>query len=473
MTIWILAFLLFGLFAWFGLLEGAVRATILLIGLILGAFLAGPLGHLLQPVFPLIGVTNPFWNWLLPAVLAFLLIQIVFAVIAFLVHRKVELFYKYRSDDVQRLRWERLNKRLGACVGALTGAGYLILLGALIYAGGYASLQVASADTSPKPMQLLNQARQDLRSSGLESLVARFDPATPLYYQATDIIGLIYNNPLLQGRLASYPALLSMGQRPEFQDIATDTEFNQMLQSQEDVMKVINHPKVQTILKNKEIMSELAQLDLRDLDQFLRTGKSPKFEEENLLGRWQLDAGSTFIRLKSVLTNVPASAVSSLRQGLKLSQMELIATPENKVYVLVQAQEEIKQLATAPPPTAAASAAAGARSPRPPGPGISAGSIASRANPETDPRMLQRYGNLLNQQQQQAAPVIAAPPKPAAPSPVLKLLLAGEGTWKREGDTYTITVQQEGKSVSLHGIIRDDALTLTEPGFVLAFDKAY
>jgi uncharacterized membrane protein required for colicin V production len=478
MIIWILAFLLFGLFAWLGLVSGAIRTAVLLIGLILGAFLAVPLGPLLRPLFPLMGVTNAVWLWLLPPVLAFFLIQIIVGVVAFVVHRQVELHYKYRTDDVHRLRWERFNRRLGACVGLLTGCGYLILIALIVYVAGYSTVQVASADTAPKSLQLLNQARQDLRSTGLEKLVGRFDSTPPTYYQASDVIGLTYNNPLLQSRLASYPPFLSLAERPEFQDIANDTEFNQMLQTQENITKIIEHPKVQAILKNQEILKELSQVDLKDLQQYLETGKSAKYEDEKILGRWELDLPTTLNRVKTVLTNVPASVFSAVKQALNMSKMTLIATPDNKVFVKIQAKDEIMKLATAPPPTLAPAAAPGTAAPaaRRPGTGYSPSSLAARANPNSpqmDPRMLQRYGNLMNQQQQQQAPapVVVAPPKPAAPSPILKLIISGEGTWKKEDDKYLITLQQDGKPKNMDGAIHDDALSLSEQGFTLAFDK--
>ena len=133
MTIWILAVVLFGFLAWMGLLKGAIRVTVMLVGLVLAAMLALPLAPLIKPLFSKMGVENPYWQWLLPPVTVFFLIQFVFTAIAFLVHRQVALHFKYKTDDVHRLRWERLNNHLGLCVGVGAGCVYLVLIGLIIY----------------------------------------------------------------------------------------------------------------------------------------------------------------------------------------------------------------------------------------------------------------------------------------------------------------------------------------------------
>ena len=75
MTIWILAVFLFGLLAWMGLLKGAIRVTVMLVGLVLAAMFALPLAPLLRPLFPKLGVENPYWLWVLPPVAVFFLIR--------------------------------------------------------------------------------------------------------------------------------------------------------------------------------------------------------------------------------------------------------------------------------------------------------------------------------------------------------------------------------------------------------------
>ena len=277
MTIWILAIFLFGFFAWMGYLKGAIRVTVMLLGLVLAARLALPLAPPLKPMVAMVGITNPYLVWLLPPLVVFIVVQLVFTALAFIVHRKVALYYKYKADDVHRLRWERLNKSLGIGVGLAAACVYLIVIGLLIGVFGYVTVQVAAADSSPLPLTLLNNGRRDLKETGLDKIVAKFDPTPPEFYEAADIVGLVYHNPLLQSRLSAYPALLSIEERSEFQELANDKDFVELFQRQEQITQVMNHPRIQAIAKNPEIVRELAELDFKDLHQYLQTGVSPKY----------------------------------------------------------------------------------------------------------------------------------------------------------------------------------------------------
>ena len=74
MTIWIMAVLLFALFGALGYAKGAIRMIFPLVGLVLGTFLAVPLGPLVKSLVPLVGLKNPIWSILLPPVIIFFLI---------------------------------------------------------------------------------------------------------------------------------------------------------------------------------------------------------------------------------------------------------------------------------------------------------------------------------------------------------------------------------------------------------------
>src|SRR2546422_1728491 len=171
MTIWIMAVLLFALFGALGYAKGAIRMVFPLMGLALGTFLAVPLGPLVKPVVPLVGLKNPIWSILLPPVIVFFLIAFIFIVIGFIAHWKVNLYYKYRTDDYHRLAWERLNKRLGVCIGLAAGGAYTLLLGLVIYILGYLTVQVAAGDNDTAVLRYLNKARADLRATGLEKTI--------------------------------------------------------------------------------------------------------------------------------------------------------------------------------------------------------------------------------------------------------------------------------------------------------------
>ena len=473
MTIWILAVFLFGFLAWMGLLKGAIRVTVMLVGLVLAAMLALPLAPLIRPLFPKMGVENPYWLWVLPPVAVFFLIQFLFTSIAFLVHRQAALHFKYKTDDVHRMRWERLNQRLGLCVGLGAACVYLILIGLVISVSGYLTIQVASAENTPMSLSYLNSARSDLSSTGLDKFVAKIDPTPTGFYEAADIAGLVYHNPLLQGRLSAYPAFLTLEERPELQEIATDKEFIELFQRQEPITKVMNHPKVQALAKNTEIIQALSAIDLKDLRQYLETGVSPKFEEEKILGRWQLNLNATLVELRKSLTSLSASSWKNVKKALTLSAMSVTATPENRILVKIQSKDEILKL-TQPATAAPAAAQADGSGEAPRGGAPTARSIAARANPGADDanrQFQQRYGAIIRGNTPATPPpVVVVPVAPPPPSPILKLIFSGEGAWKNDGEKYLLSVK-DIKEHKLEGTVRGDRLILAKDDLRLIFER--
>jgi uncharacterized membrane protein required for colicin V production len=292
MTIWFLALVLMASLAGVGYRQGAVRVAFSLVGILLGALLAGLLGKLLKPLLVVAGLKNPVLSWLLGPLIIFLLISIIFKVAALMVHQKVDVYYKYHTGDLRLALWERLNRRLGLCLGLVNGALYCILISLVIYSLSYWTVQMATSDSEPKSIRILNGMGRDLESTGFAKVARALDPMPQVWYDAADFTGLIYNNPLSEARLARYPAFFGLAERPEFQDIASDTQFTEMRQGRKPIMDVVNHPKTQAILHNPDLLRLIWTTvvpDMKDLITFLETGKSPKYDPERILGRWNFD----------------------------------------------------------------------------------------------------------------------------------------------------------------------------------------
>jgi len=481
MTIWILAVLLLALFGVIGYGKGAIRMIFPLIGLVLGVFLAVPLGPLVRPVVPLVGLANPIWSWLLPPVIAFFLIALVFIIIGFVVHRQVNLYYKYRTDDHQRLMWERLNRRLGSCIGVIVGASYTVIIGLVVYILGYLTVQVSAGAGDAAVVRYLNSARADLQSSGLDRMVARFDPTPENYYVASDILGLLYHNKLLHDRLASYPAFLALGERPEFQELATDAEFQNLLATQATVGQVINHPKTQAILKNQDIIQQLGQADLKDLLQYLKTGESLKYADTKVLGRWQLDPYSTLLQMKKRKARISTADMRMLRQQLDfLKGYTLTVTPDNTVKlkgpdVLPLLQKYMGDLTRA-------FSAGSSRKPSVQVVQVAPPSTATPGQTGLSPDLARRYG--VNRpggtaQAAPAAPTAVAPVATATITPAavaaevanLPIVVLAQGEWKGEDTRYELALKADApgfefdgreKSATIQAEIRDDRLFLVD-----------
>jgi hypothetical protein len=436
MSMWILAIVLIILFAAMGFGQGAIRSAISLGGLIIAMFLAVPLGGLIRPLMAPLGVTNPVWLALIPPLIAFLLVYLTVFGLSFLAHHKVYLHFKYKRDDADRIRWERMNRHAGAAFGVLTGSIMFLAVSGLIYAAGYLTVQLSS-DNNPGTIQFINSVRQEMAESGFDKAAAKFQPASQAYYETADVLGLLYHNPLLQSRLATYPGLLSLGQRAEFQEIGNDKEYNDLIFGKPPVTAIIDHPRTQGILGNREIMDQFMAVDRRDLQEYLRTGQSPKYQDQEILGIWNLDKNAVLTYLRKSNPDIRSRELRQLKAGLDaVPPIALIATPDNKL--LARGGE-------VPPPAEEAQ---------------------PQEQPAEDPTMARyrRQGVAPT-----AAPATNKPPEVVTP-PIPSL--NGEGSWAEDAGQYVVTLTDAaGQEVKGTARIKADELILSVAGANLVFAK--
>lgn len=343
MTIWLLALVLLALGASVGRQQGAIRGAITFVGLVFAAKLAMPLSHPMQSIVGLFGVKHPIVRELLAPAIVFIVVLIVFKIVGQAVHQKIVVHYKYKAADEARLKWERLESRVGMCVGLLNGAFYFFVLLLPIYICGYLTVQVASGSEDSALIRLVSQARQDLHATKLDKAVAGLDPAPKQTYEAFDIIGLIFKNPAMiwdqqrEGRLFRYPGILTLVERQEFQDLANDADFRKLVQSGAKVGDILKHPRVQSITKNPALVSDIQKTtgqDLADLREFLETGKSPKYGDEKIIGRWAIDLTETYNMQKQSRPNVSPAEMRQLRARLTpLASASLVAMTDNRVLI--------------------------------------------------------------------------------------------------------------------------------------------
>ena len=443
MFIWLIVIGLVVVLGVIGYYRGAIQASIALLGVVLAMSLSLSLAVPLRPLMPKIGVVHPIWQLVVPPLIVFALFELVFSIVGYLVHRKAYLHIKYKSDDYTRIKWEHLMRGLGVGIGVVTGALYSIVVGLIIYIFGYPAVQVVS-EGSPGLVTFLAKARQDLQGSGLDRTLAAVDPMPEYYYLATDVIGLVYQNNVLQERISNYPAFLSLGQRSEFTDIANDTDLQNLLTTHGSFWTIINNPKILGLVGNTEILSELKQVDLKDLYNYLKTGKSAKYDEERILGRWRMDAGATMILIKKRNPDMPAPEMAKLKKLMTffLGSVTLMATPDNKAVIKAELSEDAKKMIEA-----AKKAAEDARK---------AAEEGGGAPPAMDPRVAARYG--LRRGGGGGGQAVA--PAPAAVKPpdlgIPNLNLSSQGTWQRDGDKYKLSVQPEGGAEQKVDVVADE-----------------
>lgn len=319
MLIWLLVLVLLASLAGIGYRQGVVRVACALVGILMGALLAGPLGKPLRPLLVALGLKTPPLAWLLAPVAAFLLVSILFKVAGYMVHQKVDVHFKYHAGDLRLALWERLSRRLGLCLGLCNGVIYIILIAVAIYPLSYWSFQMATEDQDPKWMRLVTRLGQDLQRTGFAKVAWAFNPMPPVWYDSADLAGLIYHNPLSQARLSRYPAFLSLAERPEFQEMARDANFSELLLGRAPILKILEHSRAQAVLQNPELLRQIWDTvvpDLKDLPVFLDTRKSPKYDPERILGRWIFNGNATMVLFQKGRPNITSKEMRAWKQWM-------------------------------------------------------------------------------------------------------------------------------------------------------------
>src|SRR3954469_20360523 len=222
MSIWILAIVLCAIFGAIGFFSGAIRTALLWFGVVVSCFVTGAIAPKLVGLMPKVGVKHPLWIEVTPYIIIFSVLALVVYGIGFAVHHKVALIYKYQRDDYSRLKWQAMNKHLGLSVGLLIAVMMFFVVARVAYVGGYLTAQVAEDKNNPFWINFLTSAREDMHSVGLDRALAALAKTSSKFYAGADILGLIYHNPVLQGRLANYPYFLSLAQNSELQEIGGD-----------------------------------------------------------------------------------------------------------------------------------------------------------------------------------------------------------------------------------------------------------
>jgi uncharacterized membrane protein required for colicin V production len=439
MSLWILAIGLLVVFAAIGFAKGAIRMAVSFVGLLIGLAVAIPFGRALRPLMGTVGVENPGWVAVVPPIIAFVLVYLIAMGLSFFIHHKIYLRYKYKHDDVDRIRWENMNRHVGAGLGLVTGAVLLLAISGLIYAAGYLTVQLSAEGNNPAWVNFINGARKDMADSGFDKAAARFQPAPKIYYEAADVLGMIYHNPLLQNRLANYPYFLSLGEKPEFQEMANDKEFNDLIFGKAPVTAIIDHQRTQWMLGNTELLEYLKGTDVQDLKEYLRTGKSPKYEVDEIIGVWQLDKDAVVTHLRKSNPDIKARELRTLKAAFAaMPSVALLALPDKKVIV--------KGANDAPPPAEESAEAA-----------------------PLDP-IAARYGAQYARQMQGQQPVAPRPAEPAPPQVLPKF--AADGSWEEEAGRYMVTLQDaSGKELKAAAQIKGDEMLLNIAGTSLVFAK--
>ncbi len=336
MILWIFALCLMAVLALIGYYQGAIRVAFSLVGLLLATLLAMPLSFLGRVLLPIFGINHPVWLAFTAPLLGYLLILVIFKSLGLVVHQKVDTYYKYKDSDTRRMLFERVNQRLGICLGLANAVVYFLLLSVVAYVVGYFTIQVASSPKDSMMLKLFNTVGEALQATKMDKAVAVFVPAKPFYYDAVDIIGDVFHAPLLQSRLATYPPFLALADKQEFKELGSQ-KFVEFCQTGPSFGELKEHERVKPLLSDVEIYTNIVGLvngDLQDLKTYVETGKSPKFDDEKILGRWSYNHQSSVVLAKKAKPNMSTAESRYIRGILTLkSNATFTASVDSKAVL--------------------------------------------------------------------------------------------------------------------------------------------
>jgi len=340
MILWVLALLFVAVVALVGYYQGGVRAAFSLVGLLVSISVAQSLGRVLKPLVAMTGLNQPIvLSFVAPAV-AFILVLIVFKAIGYVIHRKLDTYYKYKESDTKRMLFERLNSRLGIAVGATNGVVYFFIFVVCAYVLGYFATQVKGSPNDPVATKIASKLGQEAASTGMHKAVVPFLPVGENYYDAADIVGDVYQNPLLQKRLANYPVFVTLAERPEFKGLAEDLKFQEfwLRQPRPSISELLAHEKVKPLVENETLMNDVLQMlgdDMKDLKTYVETGQSPKYDEEKILGRWSFDYRESVALARRTKPNIGSVELRQIRRvlGGLMANATLTATIDKRIIL--------------------------------------------------------------------------------------------------------------------------------------------
>lgn len=292
MLIWILIVLVLASGLGLGLRLGAICSAFSFVGIFFGMVFAHLVGRLFRPLLAHMVSTNPVVLWAVPTLIGFLVVYALFVAAGLEVHRRVGVYYKYKAGDLRLALWERLNLSIGGCLGILNGVSWLVLISFFLFNVSYWTAQVAPGDEQSKLYRLVNNLGEGMQSTGLNKAGRAVGSIPDYYYRTADFAGLLVQNPRLAARLNDYPAFISLTENSDIQSLTQDSSLVQAWGSRAPLDQILNDGQVQGIMKNTNLnhtVWNIVQNNMDDMTDYLISGKSPKYDANKIVGRWEFD----------------------------------------------------------------------------------------------------------------------------------------------------------------------------------------
>ncbi len=369
MTIWILAVVWLGIAVSSAYVQGAIRATFSLLGIVVGLFLALPLSSLVVPLLPFVGITSAWTQAVVAPIVAFFGVGVLFKVAGAFVHRKVEFLFKYRLTDAQRTLWERMNHRVGAALGTIGGCIYFMATCLVITVLGYFTIQVGAAQSERTILKVFSKMAEDVVATHMDKVVGGFNPAPQSYYETCDFLGFLIQNRDVFKRMPTYPPFYAMtadhylegdparqNKSHAAQAVLDNAQYLKLLATETDPSVILDNETTQNLVTNTEFRAWVEGLDLNDLQEYLRTGRSPKYAEDKILGKWSFDWPASLMATKKENPDLLASEMIRYRKEVpeRYESAVLTAALDKVITIRINSRLEgtrLPSLTNAPPRT--------------------------------------------------------------------------------------------------------------------------
>jgi hypothetical protein len=299
MILWLLALVVMVCVGIVGYYQGAIRVACSFVGLLIAAPLAVALSGVMKAILRMAGIDHPVVLAIIAPIIVFVLLMAAVKAGALALHKRADTFYRYKASDTEQLLFERFQHRVGAAIAMANGFIYVVLLSIIFNIWGYFTFQLSTPDDNSTTVNIVNQLAKDIQSTKMAKAISGLVPAPAIYYQAVDILGDIYHNPDLKIRLASYPPFLGLAESSKFVELGNDKSFQELWTKKNPRPRLKafrENESLQPILESTKVYTNILGLlnnDLTDLQTYLETGKSPKYDEEAFVGVWYYDLGAT------------------------------------------------------------------------------------------------------------------------------------------------------------------------------------
>jgi hypothetical protein len=290
--LWILTVVLLAAGIGLGLRIGAICASFSFVGMVFATPLAALIGKVFKFILPHVGLENPAMVWMAAPICGFLLVWVLFMAAGFEVQRRVGVFYKYKGGDLRLALWERLNLRVGACLGVLIGTTWIVLVSFFIFNLSYLTAQVAPGGNEARMTRIVNGLGYDLQGTGLDKAARAVGSVPDTFYRTANFAGLLVQNPELSSRLGTYPALLSLAERDDIQSLAQDGGVLDAWKQGAPMGAILNDDQVKKLIADTNLVAtvwSILQTNMDDITNYLFTGQSPKYDPIKIVGRWNFD----------------------------------------------------------------------------------------------------------------------------------------------------------------------------------------